>query len=258
MKQHVKLDTNTDGTKQNGTKEVSGGEVAVQARYEQRRRARLLEHERRKVYYRMAWRVALVIAALWLIGTLFVKGYGALKNAAGKEVAMMRFEQALKEKDIAALQTYIRIPDPTIPVNEKTLAPLFVYLESHPKAYETIHHDLEKQWKTKHVYIKGLTSQPPIFSMKVYEKQFFLFNQYVFEPTLYSLVIHAEGENVTILVNGKKVQGEPQKEPFSRKLGSYLPGVYEVTIVRKEGEKTTKETKKIVLFGGKRVHEVDF
>ncbi len=261
MKQNATHETNTDETivsahSNDEAEMIANQEYAVQARYKQRKQARFFAQHRR--YLRPLLLIAVIVAVFWLVGVGIVKGYGALKNAAGKEVAIMRFEQALKERDIAALKRYVRMPDETMSVDKTTFAPLFAYLDAHPQAYKTLHRDLEQQWNNKHVYIKGLTSQPPIFSMEVYEKQFFLFNQYMFEPTLYSLIVHVEGEDVTLFVNGKKVQGEVTKEPFSQKLGSYLPGMYEITAVRKEGEETVKETKKVVLFGGKRVHEVHF
>jgi uncharacterized membrane protein YvbJ len=266
VKQNATHETNTDETIVSAHSNDEAGmiadqEHALQARYEQRKQTRFFARHRRNMYLRQFLRmavIAVIVVVLWLVGVGIVKGYGMLKNEAGKEVAMRRFEQALKEKDIAVLKSYIQMPDETMSIDKTTFAPLFAYLDAYPQAYKKLHRDLEKQWNNKHVYIKGLTSQPPIFSMKVYEKQFFLFNQYMFEPTLYSLVVHVEGENVTILVNGKKVQGEETKEPFSQKLGPYLPGMYNVTVIRKEGEETVKKTKTVVLFGGKRVHEVDF
>jgi uncharacterized membrane protein YvbJ len=93
--------------------------------------------------------------------------------------------------------------------------------------------------------------------MRVYEKHFFLFNQYVFEPAVYSLIVHVEGKNVMLYVNGKKVY-KTESEMFSEKIGSYLPGIYEITAVKKEGNKTKKQRKEIVLFGGPKAQSVHF
>lgn len=198
---------------------------------------------------RVGW-IVFVLLFLFIVSVTIMKGYGILKNEMGKEVAIRHFEQALREKDWNALKTSIRS---TIPINEKTLAPLLSYLDKYPEGYEMLHRDLEKQKETKHVYIKGLTSVPPIFTMAVYETQFFLLDQYVFEPALYSFVIRTEAD-ITVFVNGEKVEGEATKEPFVKKYGPYLPGMYEVVLI--ENEK--KRTKTVILFGGKRLKEVKF
>ncbi|KXG09776.1 hypothetical protein AT864_01945 [Anoxybacillus sp. P3H1B] len=213
----------------------------------QRMRKQIVWHKR---YRAFLWAAILGGVFCFFIGVM-MKGYAALKNEMSKEAAVHQFEQALKKKDVRTLKNYIRSEE--ITVNEKTLAPLFTYVDQHPKAYEMLERDWERQWNEKHVYIKGLTSIPPIFTMKVYEKQFFLFHQYVFEPTLYSFVIRQE-EEATVLVDGKAVQGQPTKEPFMKKYGPYFPGLYTVTITTKKETKT----KKVVLFGGKRVHEIQF
>jgi uncharacterized membrane protein YvbJ len=249
VKQRVSLEGTTQGGNQREreSKDAGSGAAAL-ARYEQRKQARLLMRERRKKYYRTFLRTALAIAAVWMIGALIWKGYITLKNAASREMAVMRLEDALKDKDVAALQTYLRVPDKTIPVNEKTLAPLFSYLDAHPKAYETLERDFDKQRNMKHVYIKGLTSKPPIFTIKVFG------DRYVFEPTLYFINIRLNEPNDEIFINGEKVEGEPTKDPFVKKVGPYLPGTY--TIAVKKQEKQNREAK-VHLFGGARVYEVD-
>jgi uncharacterized membrane protein YvbJ len=251
----VKQNASLEGTIQGGNQREretkdAGSDAAAMARYEQRKQARLLMRERRKKYYRIFLRMALAIAAVWVIGALIWKGYITLKNAASREIAVMRLEDALKDKDVAALQAYLRVPDKTIPVNEKTLAPLFSYLDAHPKAaYETLERDFDRQRNMKHVYIKGLTSKPPIFAIKVFG------SRYVFEPALYFINIRLNEPNDEIFINGEKVEGEPTKDPFVKKVGPYLPGTY--TIAVKKQEKQNREAK-IHLFGGARVYEVDF
>ncbi|NUK29408.1 hypothetical protein HT574_04615 [Parageobacillus sp. VR-IP] len=252
MEQRVSLEKTIQGDnhQEREIKDVGSGAAAL-ARYEQRKQARLFMRERRKKYYRIFLRTALAVAAVWIIGALLWKGYNMLKNAASREIAVMRLEDALKDKDVAALQTYLRVPDETIPVNEKTLAPLFSYLDEHPNAYETLERDFDRQNDMKHVYIKGLTSKPPIFTIKVFG------DRYVFEPTLYSMNIRLNEPDDGIMINGEKVEGEPTKDPFVKKVGPYLPGVYTVTVVKADGEKRKKETKQVHLFGGARVYEVD-
>ncbi|KYD30453.1 hypothetical protein DER53_14590 [Parageobacillus toebii NBRC 107807] len=250
MKQQVSLDETIRGSNRTETR-TEGSGTAMLARYEQRKQARLFMQKRRKKYYRLIWRIALAVMAVWGIGGLILKGYGALKNTAEREVAIMRLEQALKDEDIADLKKYIRIPDESLSVNETTLQPLFAYLKDHPNAYEKLEKDFEKQQKMKHVYIKGLTSKPPIFTIKVYG------DRYVFEPTLYFFNIRLNEPDDKIIINGKEVKGKPTKDPLVKKVGPYLPGTYTITSVKKDGEKREKQTKKVALFGGSRVHEVD-
>ncbi|ANB61697.1 TcaA second domain-containing protein [Anoxybacteroides amylolyticum] len=219
-------------------------EQLLPTRLDQRRQA-----AQQRSIKRFSW-TAFVLLALFVISITVIKGYGMLKNEMGKEMAIRQLEQALKEKDWDVLKTSIRS---NVPINEKTLAPLLLYLDKHPKGYKVLRRDLEKQKETKHVYIKGLTSVPPIFKMTVYETKFLLFDQYVFEPALYSFVIRAEADT-TVFVNGEKVEGEATKEPFVKKYGPYLPGMYEVTLM----ENKKKRTKAVVLFGGERLREVKF
>jgi uncharacterized membrane protein YvbJ len=239
----------------------AGGELAraqpAPTRYVQRAEVRQEQIQRRKYLYGILFRAALFIIIGCAIVAGVLKGFGAIKTYDGREITIERFEEALEDQDVSALKKYIRISDTSIPVSTNTLKPLFTYLDEHPEGYKKIHSELEKQSKKDSVYIKGLTSKPPIFLMRVYEKQYFLFNQYVFEPALYSLVANVEGEGVSIFVNDKKVY-ETKTETFSGKIGSYLPGIYEITAVKKAENETKKQTKKVVLFGGQRVQHVHF
>ncbi|WP_052659347.1 TcaA second domain-containing protein [Bacillus alveayuensis] len=233
-----------------------GEQACVQSgktRYAKRIEVRLEEKQRRKYAYKILFCIALVIILSYGI----LKGYGMIKTYSGREAVIARFTEALEEKNLSKLKKYIRVPDSAIRVNEKNLQPLFAYLTEHPEGYKKIRYQLEKQNEKERVYIKGLTSEPPIFLMRVYEKQHIFLNQYVFEPAVYSLVVHVEGKNVMLYVNGKHVY-TTESEMFSGKIGSYLPGVYEITAVKKEDNETKQQRKKIVLFGGPKAQSVHF
>jgi uncharacterized membrane protein YvbJ len=235
---------------------ADGEQVRVQSartRYAKHSEVRLEEKQHRTYFYRILFLIVIVM----IIGYGVLKGYGMMKTYGGREVTIERFAEALEEKDLPELKKYIRVPDSAIRVNEKNLQPLFTYLDEHPDGYKKIRDELEKRDDTERVYIKGLTSEPPIFLMRVYEKHFFLFNQYVFEPAVYSLIVHVQGKNVVLYVNGKKVY-KTESEMFSGKIGSYLPGIYEITAVKKEGDKKKKQRKEIVLFGGPKAQSVSF
>jgi uncharacterized membrane protein YvbJ len=74
---------------------------------------------------------------------------------------------------------------------------------------------------------------------------------------LYFFNIRLNEPDDKIIINGKKVKGESTKDPLVKKVGPYLPGTYTITSVKKDGEKREKRTKKVDLFGGSRVYEVD-
>ncbi|RAK16596.1 hypothetical protein B0I26_11710 [Anoxybacillus vitaminiphilus] len=231
-------------------------QVRVQSermRYAKQSEARFQEKQHQKYFYRILFRIMFVI----IIGYGVLKGYGIMKTYGGKDMTIERFTEALEEKDLPELKKYIRVPDPAIRVNEKSLQPLFTYLDKNPDGYKKIRDELEMQDEKERVYIKGLTSEPPIFLMRVYENHYFLFNQYVFEPVVYSLIVHVQGKNVILYVNGKKVY-KTESETFSGKIGSYIPGIYEITAVKKEGNETKKKRKEIVLFGGPKAQSVQF
>jgi uncharacterized membrane protein YvbJ len=249
----------SEQTDEEATVYAGSQQVRVQAaptRYAQRSEAQVREKQHRK-YYRILFRIAFVIIIGITVTTGILKGYGILKTYGGREITIERFEKALENHDIPALKKYIRIPDPAIAVNRETLQPLFAYLDQHPEGYEKIHNELEKQTKKDPVYIKGITSEPPIFLMRVYEKQYFLFHQYVFEPAVYSLIANVEGSNVALYINGKKVH-TTSSETYTGKIASLLPGVYEMTAIKKDEDQTKKQTKKIILFGGQKAQQVHF
>jgi uncharacterized membrane protein YvbJ len=74
---------------------------------------------------------------------------------------------------------------------------------------------------------------------------------------LYFFNIRLHEPDDEIIINGKKVQGEPTKDPLVKKVGPYLPGTYTITSVKKDGKKREKQIKRVTLFGGSRVYEVD-
>lgn len=239
-------ETNING----GEADNRGGQdgAAVLARYEKRQQKRLLSREKRKKQYRFIGWLLLAVAVAWGAGTLVWSGYGTLKTAASRELAITRLKEAIEDRDAAALQTMLRTIDETVPINEKTLAPLFAYFEQHSEAYEALDQEFDRQREGGHVYIKGLTSRPPVFTIHVFE------DRYVFEPALYFLHVRVDDPEASLVVNGVKAEEEATKDPFVKKIGPYLPGAYTVTIVHSNGK---KKTTRVELFGGARVHEVD-
>lgn len=203
------------------------------------------------------WRMLLLTGAIFFFLWFAVQGCQMLLDDIRNNFNIEEFERALRKKDIFKLQMLIRVQNPEIKINKETLQPLFSYFETHPNGYKKLRNDLEKQLDMKKVYIHGLTSEPPVFSIRVYEQHYSLRDQYVFEPTLYTVHADIEGKNVSILVNGKEIM-KTETERFSNKIGIFLPGLYEITIVKDEEGEERKETKEIVLFGGQRTRHIDF
>ena len=197
--------------------------------------------------------IGFVIFFIWFI----IQAYDLLVRDFGENLNLARFEQALREEDIPTLKEYIRVLNPEIRIEKETLSPLFAYLQNHPDAYKKLRSNFEKQLNDKKVYIHGLTSEPPVFTVRIYEKNYSLHDQFVFEPTLYTLYVDIEGEGASIQVNGREAIKTETKH-FSGKIGTFLPGVYEVTVVRKNGEDFHKQTKEVVLFGGQRTKYISF
>ncbi|AGT31758.1 hypothetical protein M493_07365 [Geobacillus genomosp. 3] len=245
MKSHT-VESHTNKGEANGRGGQDG--AAALARYEKRQQARLLSREKRKKRYRFIGWLLLAVAVAWGTGALIWSGYGALKTAASREIAIMRLKEAIEDRNAAALQTMLRTTDETVPINEKTLAPLFAYVERHPEAYKTLDQEFDRQREGGHVYIKGLTSRPPVFTIHVFE------NRYLFEPALYFIHVRVDDPGAALIVNGVKTEGETTKDPFVKKIGPYLPGTYTVAAAGADGE---KKAVRVELFGGARVHEVD-
>ncbi|GMB08032.1 hypothetical protein EDD69_10930 [Thermolongibacillus altinsuensis] len=196
--------------------------------------------ERRKQKRVIAWSLfAFVVStcvAIWL--------WGSMSEGKSAQRAIEKLEEALREKDMEELEQLVYLPGKKI--KKEQLDPLFAYLEKHPSGYDKIRRDLEKQ-RDDHVYIKGLTSTPPIFLMKLYE------GQYVFEPALYTLYVQVDEKGVSIFVNGTNVH-KTETEAFSGKVGTYLPGLYEVKAVKGD----IQQTKHVSLFGGERIQIISF
>ncbi len=133
-------------------------------------------------------------------------------------MAIMRLKDAIEDRDVAALQAMLRVTEETVPINEKTLAPLFAYVERHPEAYEQLDREFARQRKSGHVYIKGLTSHPPVFTIHVFE------DRYVFEPALYFLHVRVDDPEASLVVNGVKTEEEATKDPFVKKTRPVFAG----------------------------------
>ncbi|MGZ0085469.1 hypothetical protein ACWNXI_07785 [Caldibacillus thermoamylovorans] len=222
--------------------------AAALARYARRQQAHVLSREKRKKTVRFFSWLFFALAVAWGAGTLIWNGYGALKTAASREMAIRQLKNAIDDHDVAALRGMLRVTNEEVPINKKTLAPLFAYFDRHSEAYDELDKEFDRQRKGEHVYIKGLTSRPPVFAIHAFR------DRYVFEPAFYFLHVRVDDPEVTLVVNGVTRKGEATKDPFVQKIGPCLPGLYEITVVDRNGK---KKTVRVELFGGARVREID-
>ncbi len=174
---------------------------------------------------------------LFVVSACVVGAWGMVKRETNEQKVIEQFIIALRQEDVHTLRQFIDVP-----LNHKSLSPLFAYLRQHPEGYDRIRKELERQ-KDDRVYIKGLTSTPPIFLMKLSQ------GTYKFEPALYHVYVQTNEKGARIFINNDYV-GETNV-PLT-KVGTYVPGLYEVKIVTDEHERT--ET--ISLFGGERIRMI--
>lgn len=177
---------------------------------------------------------------LFVVSACVVGIWGMAKQETSEQKAIGQFIAALRQEDMHMLRQFVDAPFE----HDKLLSPLFAYLRKHPEGYDQIRKELEQQ-QNDQVYIKGLTSTPPIFLMKLSQ------GTYKFEPALYHVYVQTNEQGARILINNTYV-GETNASLM--KVGEYVPGLYEVKMVTDERE----QTKQISLFGGERIRIVHF
>ncbi len=185
-------------------------------------------------------RLFVFVCLLFVVSTCVVGAWVVAKQKTSEQKAIEQFIAALRQEDMHMLQQFIDVPLE----NKASLLPLFAYLRKHPEGYDQIRKELDRQ-KDDRVYIKGLTSTPPIFLMKLSQ------GTYKFEPALYHVYVQTNEQGARILINNTYV-GETNASLM--KVGEYVPGLYEVKMVTDERE----QAKKISLFGGERIRIVHF
>ncbi|AST07151.1 hypothetical protein AF2641_09870 [Anoxybacillus flavithermus] len=191
--------------------------------------------ERRKRKQRFVF-----VCLLFVVSACVVGAWGVTKREMSEQKIIKQFITALRQEDMHALKQFIDAPLE----KEVSLLPLFSYLRKHPEGYDQIKKELAQQ-KDDRVYIKGLTSTPPIFLMKLSQ------GIYKFEPALYHVYVQTNEQGARILINDTYV-GETNASLV--KVGEYVPGLYEVKMVTDERE----QTKQISLFGGERIRIIRF
>ncbi|MBB5355344.1 putative membrane protein YvbJ [Anoxybacillus mongoliensis] len=191
--------------------------------------------ERRKRKQRFVF-----VCLLFVVSACVVGAWGVAKQKTSEQKVIEQFIIALRQEDVHTLKQFIDAP-----LEEKaSLLPLFAYLRKHPEGYDQIRKELERQ-KDDRVYIKGLTSTPPIFLMKLSQ------GTYKFEPALYHVYVRTNEQGARIFVNNTYVG---KTNTSLMKVGEYVPGLYEVKMVTDERE----QTKRMSLFGGERTRIVHF
>nr|WP_255573346.1 PEGA domain-containing protein [Anoxybacillus sp. ST4] len=185
-------------------------------------------------------RTHIVSVLLLVVSVCVVSVWGMTKKETGEQKVIEQFMTALRQEDVHTLRQFIDIPLES----DDTLLPLFAYLRKHPEGYEQIRKEL-KQQQDDRVYIKGLTSTPPVFLMKLSQ------GVYKFEPALYHVYVQTNEKGARIFINDTDV-GETNVS--LTKVGSYIPGLYELKLVTDEHE----QTKQLLLFGGERIRIVHF
>ncbi|WP_461200384.1 PEGA domain-containing protein [Anoxybacillus sp. TBDG-1] len=180
------------------------------------------------------------VCLLFVVSTCVVGIWGMAKQETSEQKAIEQFIAALREEDMHMLQQFIDVPLE----NKASLLPLLAYLRKHPEGYDQIRKELDRQ-KDDRVYIKGLTSTPPIFLMKLSQ------GTYKFEPALYHVYVQTNEKGARIFINNDYV-GETNV-PLT-KVGTYVPGLYEVKIATDEHERMEI----ISLFGGERIRMIHF
>ncbi|MCX8002067.1 MAG: PEGA domain-containing protein [Anoxybacillus mongoliensis] len=180
------------------------------------------------------------VCLLFVVSACVVGAWGVAKQETSEQKVIEQFIIALRQEDVHTLKQFIDAPLE----NKVSFLPLFEYLRQHPEGYDRIRKELERQ-KDDRVYIKGLTSTPPIFLMKLSQ------GTYKFEPALYHVYVRTNEQGARIFVNNTYVG---KTNTSLMKVGEYVPGLYEVKMVTDERE----QTKRMSLFGGERTRIVHF
>ncbi|AGN37978.1 zinc ribbon domain-containing protein [Bacillus paralicheniformis] len=179
----------------------------------------------------------IIMAAIAACLILLFAGYKTGEALTSKEKLISDFEAALDQKDAKKAAKLLQSSDVDLAVTEKNVKPLLDYLKEHP--------DEEKE------LISSLKSGAghPLMTIEKKGRRFWIYDNYVLNTAPVYLTVKTNYKDTGLFVNGEKVI-TTEKENFEKKIGPFVPGIYEVKAKLKSGIADLEKAEKVTALQG--------
>ncbi|MEC4199762.1 zinc ribbon domain-containing protein [Bacillus sp. AAVF1] len=179
----------------------------------------------------------IIMAAIAACLILLFAGYKTGEALTSKEKLISDFEAALDQKDAKKAAKLLQSSDVDLAVTEKNVKPLLDYLKEHP--------DEEKE------LISSLKSGAghPLMTIEKKGRRFWIYDNYVLNTAPVYLTVKTNYKDTGLFVNGEKVI-TTEKENFEKKIGPFVPGIYEVKAKLKSGITDLEKAEKVTALQG--------
>ncbi|MDR4982231.1 hypothetical protein CN491_22945 [Bacillus cereus] len=166
--------------------------------------------------------------------------FGASKFSKEKQVNAMI--EAFQNKDVNAIDEFVKVDDPSLKVKTEDIKAYIRYLKENPSYNKELLSYLQKETVDQ----KLAKDKASFKDGQVIEdgKEWFLYPKYKFSMKSYYMSVNTTAKNAEVYVNDKK-ETELSSDKTSKELGPYFPGTYVVKATAKT-ELTELETEKEV------------
>ncbi|MEC1447355.1 zinc ribbon domain-containing protein [Bacillus haynesii] len=179
----------------------------------------------------------ITMAAIAACLILLFAGYKTGEALTSKEKLISEFEAALDQEDAKKAAKLLQSSDVDLTVTEKNVKPLLDYLKEHP--------DEEKELITS---LKSGTGHP-LMTIEKKGRRFLIYDRYVLNTAPVYLTVKTNYKDTGLFVNGEKVI-TTEKENFEKKIGPFVPGIYEVKAKLKNGVADLEKAEKVAALQG--------
>ncbi|PQZ56800.1 hypothetical protein CQZ94_12725 [Bacillus sp. MYb209] len=185
--------------------------------------------------------IFLIIGFIVIVALLFgAYQFGANKFSKEKQVNVMI--EAFQNKDVSAIDEFVKVDDPGLKVKPEDIKAYIRYLKDNPSYNKALLSYLQKE----EVDENSASDTASFRDGKIIEdgKEWFLYPKYKFSVKSYYMNVSTTAKNAEIYVNDKK-ETELSSDKTSKELGPYFPGTY-VVKAKAKTELAELETEKEV------------
>ncbi|MGD6889771.1 zinc ribbon domain-containing protein [Bacillus mobilis] len=200
-----------------------------------------LEMKREKKPVKSKKNMFLLIGFVIVFAILFgVYKFGASKFSKEKQVNAMI--EAFQNKDVNAIDEFVKVDDPSLKVKTEDIKAYIRYLKENPSYNKELLSYLQKETVNQKIEKDKVSFKDG----QVVEdgKELFLYPKYKLSMKSYYMNVSTTAKNAEIYVNDKK-ETELSSDKTSKELGPYFPGTY-VVKAKAKAELAELETEKEV------------
>ncbi|WP_226654806.1 zinc ribbon domain-containing protein [Guptibacillus hwajinpoensis] len=177
--------------------------------------------KKRKIILGSILALIVIVFAVFKVGESYTDRFNQLA----------KFEENLNQGNVKELVAFLESSDSTLDVTDKNVKSLLTYLKENPDEKETLINHLRETASSfdmpQQVSAEVKEGSNQLIKMEKRGKKFFVYENYDFVLQPFPLLIDTNEEEVSYLVDGKKVSHVETKDGLIN-LGSFLPGEYKV------------------------------